>query len=156
MSTTPKRKRLKRKNRLQVAKKWIPTYNGKNLVKGYRRWFGVSLLCAIKEIEILGYKVDAEYKKQIIELEKMKQKKAEKKRKMEKEQRNSEEYYDSDETYYFIAGYTSGGVPYGVTWEQYNNETQCEKRGEKERSSEYLGDTKSDDHIDLFSDDIPF
>ena len=25
---------------------------------------------------------------------------------------------ESDENYYFIAGYTSNGVPYGVTWEE--------------------------------------
>lgn len=27
-------------------------------------------------------------------------------------------YSDMDGTFAFIAGYTSGGVPYGVTWEQ--------------------------------------
>lgn len=25
---------------------------------------------------------------------------------------------EQDEYYYFIAGYTSGGAPYGITWEQ--------------------------------------
>ena len=25
---------------------------------------------------------------------------------------------DSDETFYFIAGYTSNGAPFGVTWEE--------------------------------------
>ena len=25
---------------------------------------------------------------------------------------------DQDETFYYIAGYTSGGAPYGVTWEE--------------------------------------
>lgn len=25
---------------------------------------------------------------------------------------------DSDETFYFIAGYTSGGAPYGITWDE--------------------------------------
>jgi hypothetical protein len=27
---------------------------------------------------------------------------------------------DSDANFSFIAGYTSGGVPYGLTWEEYN------------------------------------
>jgi hypothetical protein len=27
---------------------------------------------------------------------------------------------DSDENFSFIAGYTSGGAPYGLTWEEYN------------------------------------
>lgn len=26
--------------------------------------------------------------------------------------------YGSDENYFFIVGYTSGGAPYGITWEQ--------------------------------------
>ena len=25
---------------------------------------------------------------------------------------------DQDDTFYYIAGYTSGGEPYGVTWEE--------------------------------------
>lgn len=42
-------------------------------------------------------------------------------RKREEQQRKTEqEFYnrfpDSDDTFYFIAGYTSGGAPYGVTW----------------------------------------
>lgn len=27
---------------------------------------------------------------------------------------------DSDANFSFIAGYTSGGVPYGLTWDEYN------------------------------------
>ncbi len=26
--------------------------------------------------------------------------------------------YDSDENFFFIVGYTSCGAPYGITWEQ--------------------------------------
>lgn len=26
--------------------------------------------------------------------------------------------FESDETFAFIAGYTSGGVPFGITWEE--------------------------------------
>jgi hypothetical protein len=26
--------------------------------------------------------------------------------------------YDSDDEFYYIAGYTPGGAPYGITWEQ--------------------------------------
>ena len=36
-------------------------------------------------------------------------------------QRKEQELFpeDSDEYFYYIAGYTSGGVPYGITWEEY-------------------------------------
>ena len=30
----------------------------------------------------------------------------------------AELYLDQDDCFYFIAGYTSGGAPYGITWEE--------------------------------------
>ena len=33
---------------------------------------------------------------------------------------------EQDENFYFIAGYTDGGFPYGITWEEY----EAEQRGE--------------------------
>ena len=50
----PRRKRMKCEKRLKAAKAWIPQYEGKNLVKGYRKHFGVDILCAIKELQMLG------------------------------------------------------------------------------------------------------
>ena len=29
-----------------------------------------------------------------------------------------ERYPDSEGEFYFVAGYTSGGAPYGITWEE--------------------------------------
>ncbi|MGL4819508.1 MAG: hypothetical protein ACRC5C_05970 [Bacilli bacterium] len=29
---------------------------------------------------------------------------------------------ESDEYFYFIAGYTSGGIPFGITWEEAKEE----------------------------------
>ena len=31
---------------------------------------------------------------------------------------NEKAFLEQDENFYFIAGYTSGGAPYGITWEQ--------------------------------------
>ena len=40
----------------------------------------------------------------------------------EKEEKELQDFYDrfpdSNDEFFFIAGYTSGGAPYGVTWEQ--------------------------------------
>lgn len=36
--------------------------------------------------------------------------------------RKYEDVIESDETFAFIAGYTSGGVPYGVAWEEIGEE----------------------------------
>ena len=53
-NNTPRRNRLNKKQRISIAKKWLISYNGKNIVKGYSNWFGVDLLCAIRELRIVG------------------------------------------------------------------------------------------------------
>jgi hypothetical protein len=44
----PGRLRMTRAGRLQSAREtnWVANYQGANLVRGYRKWFGVDLLCA--------------------------------------------------------------------------------------------------------------
>ncbi|WP_243126948.1 hypothetical protein [Anaerotruncus sp. 1XD22-93] len=39
-------------------------------------------------------------------------------REAKKQQSFYDRFPDSDDRFYFIAGYTSGGAPYGVTWEE--------------------------------------
>lgn len=46
--------------------------------------------------------------------------------KLIKKEKNSEILYESDETFAFIAGYTSGGAPYGITWEEMNGADEDE------------------------------
>ena len=43
---------------------------------------------------------------------------AKKKLKKKQQAENDVFYADCDETFAFIAGYTSGGMPYGTTWEE--------------------------------------
>ena len=57
----PKRKRMARPARLQAARDWIPTYSGKNIVRGYANWFGVNLACSLKELQLLGVPLDPVY-----------------------------------------------------------------------------------------------
>lgn len=65
-SNTPKRKRLKKPERLNVAKSWIKTYNGKSIVAGYAKWFGVDKICAINELKSIGVVIPEMLEKQII------------------------------------------------------------------------------------------
>ncbi|MGI6562280.1 MAG: hypothetical protein ACOX3Q_06935 [Clostridia bacterium] len=62
---------------------------------------------------MLGYDISDEY------IEGLKadlaRKQEEKERRREKEAEERAEY--QDENFYFIAGFTSGGAPYGCTWE---------------------------------------
>ena len=150
MSSTPRRKRLSRKQRLQSAKEWILTYTGNNLVKGYRKWFGVDFVCAIKELEMLGYKINSEYKKQILKQEEAKRKASERRKREEIRKETEEDHFNSDQNgnFYYIAGYTSGGVPYGITWEEYEKDHK-EKNEDKNKNKKKI-------NIDYFEDDIPF
>lgn len=52
---------MKRQSRLQSAQYWVKTYNGKNIINGYKKWFGVDLVCAIKELRILDVNLDEQY-----------------------------------------------------------------------------------------------
>ena len=110
----PRRKRMKRKNRLEAAKHWVKTYTGKHIIKGYRNWFGVDLLCAIQELKMLGIKLDEQYICRV--LAGREQRIIAKQKKCEEEE--VEDFCDSDDDFYFIAGYTSWGFPYGITWRE--------------------------------------
>lgn len=114
---TPRRKRMQRPDRLQSAKHWISTYSGGNIVKGYKNWFGVDLVCAIKELRMLGVKLDEQYVLQALQCHENAIADRQKK-KAAKKQALDYSLFDSDEHYYFIAGYTSGGFAYGITWEE--------------------------------------
>ncbi|WP_394842860.1 hypothetical protein LZC95_38030 [Pendulispora brunnea] len=52
---------MRRPARLEAARHWLPTFNGKNLVRGYAKWFGVDLGCALKELLLLGVALDPIY-----------------------------------------------------------------------------------------------
>ena len=115
-SSIPRHKRMRRADRLLIAKQWLPTYKGQSIVRGYARHFAVDLLCAVKELEMLGNQFKPEY---IDQLKKTIAGQIE--QKQERKRLNAEEKmvtsFESEDVFYYIAGYTSGGAPYGVTWE---------------------------------------
>jgi len=86
-SNTPRRKRMDKAGRLQLAEKWLKEYTGKNIVKGYAKWFGVSKLGAVSELKLLGIQIDEEY---ILELKKTEEELI-KQRKKKKELKELEE-----------------------------------------------------------------
>jgi len=54
-----------REKRLQMAKAWIPTYTGKNIVKGYKKHFVLSPLAAVADLQLMGYEFTPEYIEQL-------------------------------------------------------------------------------------------
>ena len=111
----PLRKRMTREQRLQSAKStdFLSKHMAKDMVRHYARWYGVDLLCAIAELRQLGLEISPEREDAAkISL----QNRLEQKRKSQEESFSADISCDSDETFAFVAGYTSGGAPYGVTW----------------------------------------
>lgn len=45
--------------------------------------------------------------------------KVKKSKRKKKQEEFEENLFESDDTFAFIVDYTSGGAPYGVTWEDY-------------------------------------
>lgn len=114
--TVPKQKRFNREKRLQSAKNWLLEYQGQRIVKDYRKFYGVDFPTAFKELELLGVKISDEYKKAVLtSVEGTLEKRPQKKLASQSEILN----IDQDENFAYIVGYTSGGAPYGLTWDEW-------------------------------------
>jgi hypothetical protein len=107
---------MSRPARLQAAKRWIAEYRGKNLVRGYKKWFGVSDVCAVVELRMLGVDIpDAR-----LEQARRDQKARARHRSRRKERsaaRSSTRVWNDE--FAVITGYTEGGAPYGITWDEW-------------------------------------
>lgn len=103
--------------RLQKARQWLLNYNGtrKYMVKHYRKRFHVDITTAISDLSKIGVEFTPEY------LEGVNRSEAEgiRQKQLKKQQREQELFTDfSDKRFAFIAGYTEGGAPYGITWKE--------------------------------------
>jgi hypothetical protein len=112
------RKCLTKKNRLNSATVWIKGYNGKNIISGYAKWFGVDKICAIKELKTLGVVIPENLENQIICSLKLNSE--QKLKNLEKKKLSETISVESDDNFAFIVGYTTGGVPFGLTHEEMN------------------------------------
>jgi hypothetical protein len=114
-----KRKRAARDARLKTAREWVPSVKGKNPVKAYAKRFGVDLGCALRELQVLRVPLGPAY---VERLSRRLQHLSDRRR--PKAVSDIPEGYgvDWDDNFSFIAGFTSGGAPYGTTWEKASGE----------------------------------
>ena len=104
-----------RKARLAEARTWYPAQNfteDSHIVKAYRKRFNVDKDCAMRELCLLGMLPAANQKAYEEQLA------GKKKRAGADKMQPVDILPDQDENFFFIAGYTSGGAPYGVTWDE--------------------------------------
>lgn len=118
------KKRMPQAERLEKAKKWLASYEGNNPLKDYRKKFATDRMQTLHELRLLGLTFTeeqiAEEKRAVqvrIQQEQAKKAKRRARRKAAKEP-PSPLHSDQDDRFFYIAGHTSGGAPYGVTWEE--------------------------------------
>lgn len=110
-------KQQRREIRLRKARQWVLTYEGKHIVRAYRKRFKVDYQCALSDLGEIG----ALQPEKLAALQQAEKARLEKRRKEREEKRLQDMMNEnpfSDDRFYFIAGYTSGGAPYGITWEE--------------------------------------
>jgi hypothetical protein len=92
------------------------------MLKRYRKAFGVDWECAITEIKELGVMLDDLYLARLRETISRDFKDEKKHMPICRSEFDMHRGFmpECDENFAYIAGYTSGGVPYGVTWEEIN------------------------------------
>jgi hypothetical protein len=112
---------LTRKARLRRARKWLADYAGEKIFKDYLDRYAVDQLCAAIELQQLGVKhprVEQLCTRLEARRERRKLCRAE-----ERIARIAEaKLPEQDENFAFIAGYTSGGAPFGITWDECHDE----------------------------------
>lgn len=120
-SNSPKRKRFRKQERLNAATSWITTYEGKNIVSGYAKWFGVDKICTINELKLIGVVIPEMLENQIV---KSHQVLIEQRRQKREEMKIAETIniaFESDKNFAYIVGYTSNGAPFGLTHEEFES-----------------------------------
>ena len=112
-------KQKRRAARLRMARQWFAAYTGTgaHIVSAYREKFKVDVLTALNDLGEIGAltpeQVDMKRKAEEQRIEHLRQEKKEREL-----QAPYDRFPDSNDQFFFIAGYTSGGAPYGVTWEE--------------------------------------
>ena len=106
---------MSRAARLQSGRHWLKSFSGKRVVPSYARWFGVDLMCAAKELQVLGVHFSPEY------LEALRCTAAGRprhRREVANEAKTAGVEPMWDQEFAYVAGYTEAGLPFGVTWEE--------------------------------------
>ena len=86
--------------------------------KHYRERFHVDVATAAKDLQELGVNYTQEQLDQIKRAEEQRLQQRRMEREAKERERLTELYKDCDGRFAFIAGYTDGGAPYGVMWEE--------------------------------------
>jgi hypothetical protein len=110
-------KEQRRTERLRKASQWASSYAGSHIIRDYRKRFKVDPACAISDMEVIGA-LPKENLEALQRGEEARLRHLADRREQKQHEQLMERYPDSSDEFYYIAGYTSGGAPYGLTWEE--------------------------------------
>ena len=143
--------------RLRKARQWILTYNGtpKHMARNYRKRFHVDITTAISDLKAIGVEFTEEY------LAAVKKSEEERIRQNHLKTQAQQPFLSdlSDDYFAFIAGYTDGGAPYGITWAELGLEPHAsyeelmEAYDRLDRDREQMLDCNEDD-LEFDDEDI--
>jgi hypothetical protein len=98
----------KQNKRILESKDWVYHYKGNDIIRKYAKRHRIPQAEALTDLRKLGHPVSYDIAKL-------------------KKNKNLHDYLfelefesESDADFYYIAGYTEGGAPYGITWEEAN------------------------------------
>ncbi|HEY3781729.1 MAG TPA: hypothetical protein VGL56_11630 [Fimbriimonadaceae bacterium] len=98
---------------------WVKEFVGKDPIRAYRKHFHASWSCAIVELGMLGFQFSEE---DILEANRRQTRCQEGKRQKQTKKPGKKAAgtwgVDFDDNFAFIAGFTSGGAPFGTTWQE--------------------------------------
>ncbi|MGE0525712.1 MAG: hypothetical protein AB7P49_01535 [Bdellovibrionales bacterium] len=108
---------MKRHQRVALAKQWAESVKTKKKVRAYQKRFGVDKCCAAKELMMAGVELTEKYAERWATRHERRSA-GRKARRKSRRHKQAPEVFDSDYHFYFIAGHTSRGFAYGITWEE--------------------------------------
>ena len=121
MLSKTKKSSAAREQRLARGREWLASYSGNHIIRAYRKQFKLSVEGAARDLLALGAisqtLADGVCRQQQLHAERIREKR--KARKALKTLIEEEEEIGSpwDYMFYYVAGYTSGGFPFGIRYE---------------------------------------
>lgn len=112
--------RVPRRQRLREGRRRLKGYTGDRPIQTYARWFHLDLATALGDVRKMGVRIPAANLEQVIETLRERSGSAPRPRGRKAEASPGGESFgvDFDDNFAFIAGHTSGGAPFGVTWDE--------------------------------------
>lgn len=126
---------LKREPRLRKARLWLAAFDEvpSKILRRYRAKFKVDIPTALRDLQEIGHVFAPGYVDAVLKGEENRlYQKA-----LKKQEQSGPDNTCRDDRFYYIAGYTSGGAPYGVTWEEMGMEPY---EDEYEATDDYFND----------------